>query len=215
MTHYLKTLLIYFYLTQTNSFTIVFKKNYNNLLNSRKNTAYQEKSSIPDVAKRHLMNSILLNSIYASCGPLLYGYLSFFMPQKNEGSSDGLIARDKNGNDINSNEWLKDHPYPSRELAQGLKGDPYYLITASDNNLEKFALNAICTHLGCVVPWNVAEGKYMCPCHGSQYNSEGKVIRGPAPKSLALATVESKQDRIILNTWNSIDFRTNEEPWWI
>ena len=42
MRHYLKTLLIYFYLTQTNSFTIVFKKKYNNLLNSRKNTAYQE-----------------------------------------------------------------------------------------------------------------------------------------------------------------------------
>jgi phenylpropionate dioxygenase-like ring-hydroxylating dioxygenase large terminal subunit len=26
-----------------------------------------------------------------------------------------------------------------------------------------------------------AENKFKCPCHGSQYNDEGKVIRGPAP----------------------------------
>ena len=31
------------------------------------------------------------------------------------------------------------------------------------------------------VPWNVNENKFKCPCHGSQYNKEGKVVRGPAP----------------------------------
>lgn len=31
------------------------------------------------------------------------------------------------------------------------------------------------------VPWNTTEKKFKCPCHGSQYNAEGKVVRGPAP----------------------------------
>jgi len=39
----------------------------------------------------------------------------------------------------------------------------------------------VCTHLGCVVPWNQAEKKFICPCHGSQYNDQGRVVRGPAP----------------------------------
>ena len=29
--------------------------------------------------------------------------------------------------------------------------------------------------------WVQAENKFKCPCHGSQYNAEGKVVRGPAP----------------------------------
>ena len=36
-------------------------------------------------------------------------------------------------------------------------------------------VNAVCTHLGCVVPWNKAANKFMCPCHGSQYDKNGKV----------------------------------------
>lgn len=173
-----------------------------------------------------------------------------------------------------------------------LQGDPTYLIVTQENTIEKFGLNAVCTHLGCVVPWNSvglprqrgnggqrsradevaagtprpqdhaawgtqlaravhhgrdmmadrlwrvlrrhqpwlgsgcaragctggpyvealhvslchgalirppcsawlslacglcwaaglqAENKFKCPCHGSQYNAQGKVIRGPAP----------------------------------
>ena len=175
----------------------------------------QIQTKIPDVKKRQLMNSILLNSIYASCGPMLYGYLSFFYPITNKNGGDGLIAKDRLGDDVGFKNWIENHNYPSRDLVQGLKGDPYYLITTKDNMLEKYAINAICTHLGCVVPWNVAEQKYMCPCHGSQYNSQGKVIRGPAPKSLSLAELETNDNKVILKEWTTTDFRDNSEPWWI
>ena len=182
------------------------------ILNSQKKK-YTE--PIPDIYKRKLMNDILLTSIYGSCGPLVYGYLSFFVPVTDRNSGDGIVAKDRNGDDILTQNWLKNHAYPSRELVQGIKGDPYYLITTKNEDLEKYALNAICTHLGCVVPWNAAENKFMCPCHGSQYNSEGKVIRGPAPKSLALAKIEEKDSKIYLNQWNEIDFRDNSQPWWV
>ena len=52
------------------------------------------------------------------------------------------------------------------------QGDATYLIVTGDNTIEKFGVNAVCTHLGCVVPWNQAENKFMCPCHGSQYDPQ-------------------------------------------
>ena len=63
----------------------------------------------------------------------------------------------------------------------GFQGDPTYLVVEKDKTLATFGINAVCTHLGCVVPWNQAEKKFICPCHGSQYNDQGRVVRGPAP----------------------------------
>lgn len=98
---------------------------------------------------------------------------------------------------------------------QGLKGDAHYLVVDKEGGLKDFAINAVCTHLGCVVPWNRAANKFMCPCHGSQYDADGKVIRGPAPLSLALAHVDiDGDDKVNLRPWTETDFRTDTAPWW-
>jgi cytochrome b6-f complex iron-sulfur subunit len=45
-------------------------------------------------------------------------------------------------------------------------------------------LYKICTHLGCIYPWSDAAGRFACPCHGSQFELNGKYIAGPAPRDL-------------------------------
>ncbi len=45
-----------------------------------------------------------------------------------------------------------------------------------------YAISAVCTHLGCVV--NKDESGFICPCHGSSYDLDGKVIKGAATRNL-------------------------------
>lgn len=41
-----------------------------------------------------------------------------------------------------------------------------------------------CTHLGCALQWNRAERSWDCPCHGSRFDQEGKVLNSPATDDL-------------------------------
>lgn len=169
---------------------------------------------VPDMGKRQLMNLLLLGAISLPTVGMLVPYGAFFIPAGSGNAGGGQVAKDKLGNDVLAEEWLKTHGPNDRTLTQGLKGDPTYLVVEADKTLATYGINAVCTHLGCVVPWNAAENKFICPCHGSQYNNQGRVVRGPAPLSLALVHADVDDGKVLFVPWVETDFRTGDNPWW-
>jgi menaquinol-cytochrome c reductase iron-sulfur subunit len=46
------------------------------------------------------------------------------------------------------------------------------------------AFSPQCTHLGCVYHWDDSQKFFSCPCHNSEFGTDGKVLSGPAPRPL-------------------------------
>jgi ubiquinol-cytochrome c reductase iron-sulfur subunit len=68
------------------------------------------------------------------------------------------------------------HPEKDEDRAK----DPEWLIMVG-----------VCTHLGCVPLGNKGEyNGWFCPCHGSHYDTSGRVRKGPAPKNLEIPKYE-------------------------
>lgn len=62
-----------------------------------------------------------------------------------------------------------------------------------NNNGTTTAFSAHCTHLGCKIDKMEGE-RFVCPCHGSQYDLNGKVLKGPAYKDLEIVPSEISED---------------------
>ncbi|CAN7379301.1 ubiquinol-cytochrome c reductase iron-sulfur subunit [Rhizobium sp. LjRoot98] len=55
-----------------------------------------------------------------------------------------------------------------------------------------------CTHLGCVPLGQAGDfGGWFCPCHGSHYDTAGRIRKGPAPQNLAVPTFAFATDTVI------------------
>lgn len=74
------------------------------------------------------------------------------------------------------------------ELGSGegtiVQHDGQKLAAYRDDSGAVHACSPLCTHMGCYVQWNTAEKSWDCPCHGSRFSFEGKVIQGPAVSPL-------------------------------
>ena len=80
-----------------------------------------------------------------------------------------------------------------RILPDGMT-DPIYVL-ARDNG-EFGALSPICTHRGCTV--DVSGDRLVCPCHGSTYDRDGRVLRGPAQRALTRYAVTRSGDDLVI-----------------
>lgn len=112
------------------------------------------------------------------------GAAGMFWPIKLTGFG-GIVAVPSKLNEIKMGEVL-----PVR--------DGKFYLTRSEDGL--LALYWRCVHLGCTVPWNAAQNKFMCPCHGSVYTITGQNVAGPAPRPLDIMQINISGQDITVNT---------------
>lgn len=80
-------------------------------------------------------------------------------------------------------------------LANGVNFFDGFIIIRQKQNYKAFSSK--CTHLGCSI--NKADGKILvCPCHGSQYNTEGDPVKGPANKPLQKLDFEDHENELVV-----------------
>lgn len=104
-------------------------------------------------------------------GAATYSVFRYYLIPKPDGDSKGKIS------------------IPLKDIAPGdatffeYNGSAAVLLKKQDGGLV--ALSAVCTHLGCIVQWDMSRQEFICPCHAGYFTSDGEVISGPPPRSLA------------------------------
>ena len=74
--------------------------------------------------------------------------------------------------------------------------DPLILVNAG-GKVTTFL--AVCTHEGCPLGWNQNQHLIRCPCHGSAFDTAGKVVNGPAQTPLTrLETISSRGEVLLV-----------------
>ena len=70
--------------------------------------------------------------------------------------------------------------------------------TAGEGKENWIVMIGSCTHLGCVPLGTSGEyGGWFCPCHGSVYDTAGRIRKGPAPQNLAIPQFSFTSDKVI------------------
>jgi Rieske Fe-S protein len=73
---------------------------------------------------------------------------------------------------------------------------PDNLIIVRTSEKSVTALSPECTHLGCTV--RKEPSFFRCPCHGSTYDLEGQVVRGPAERALDRYQAQLDENRVVI-----------------
>jgi len=128
-----------------------------------KRTSEEEGSS----SRRHFFSLIGWGSLIASIGGSVLASIRFFFPN--------VLFEPPRSFKIGK---LDDYP---EGTAMYLEEHVLYVFH-KDNRVR--CISAVCTHVGCTVSLDEAYNKFRCPCHGSIFDMDGKVLDGPAPRPL-------------------------------
>lgn len=114
-----------------------------------------------------------------------YAGFRFIAPRKAEGEFGGVFV-------VGAVE-----DFPPGSVTPFLEGR-FFLVRLMDGGF--LALYRACTHLGCAVPWDAEKGRFVCPCHGSEFEPDGAVLNPPAPRPLDLFAITIDAGQVSVDT---------------
>ena len=150
-------------------------------------------ASAPKVKRRDFLKlswGILAGLVTAEFGGLTMAYMQ---PRLAEGEFGSVISV---GN-------VDDFPPGS---VTHISDGRFYLSRLADGGF--LALYQRCTHLGCNVPWDQTANAFICPCHNSQFTSDGSLVNPPAPRPLDLFPVIIEDGVVKVDTGKPLNRQT-------
>ena len=122
----------------------------------------------------------MMGAITAALGIPALGYL--LVPAREKKQQNWIEAADLSKLMVNQ---------PEQVIFQRIRRDGWKVVTekaaawvVKTGEQQVVAFSPVCTHLGCAVSWDSGDKAFVCPCHTSSFSPEGKVMAGPAPRSL-------------------------------
>ena len=76
-----------------------------------------------------------------------------------------------------------------------MKTDPRDIVVGDDHY---FVAIGLCTHLGCIPAYYPDEHKFICACHGGQFDASGKVLKAPPPSPLVIPPFKVDGTKLVL-----------------
>jgi len=120
--------------------------------------------------KRRTFLGVLFFAVAALCLRMTSLAYSFLRPPKKAGTFGSVI----NAGDISDLPQLDAAPV---HVPRGR----FWLVRGKDGVT---ALHSSCTHLECLFGWDDNKEVFVCPCHGSEFSRDGRVLNGPATRDL-------------------------------
>ena len=72
------------------------------------------------------------------------------------------------------------------------------IVVVRKDATSAVAFSAVCTHQGCTVDFDSSTKGASCPCHGSAFDANGQVTRGPASRALQIYQASVGTDSIVV-----------------
>ena len=72
------------------------------------------------------------------------------------------------------------------------------VIVTLDKSGKAIAFNPTCNHQGCLVDWDQTKDQFICPCHNSIFEADGKLVSGPATESLLPLNLKLENGSILV-----------------
>lgn len=166
-----------------------------------------QKDSTPDPLKRKLLFAMGWGSLAVVCGTGIISTLRFMYPrvlfEPPAFFPIGLPHQftfsdqvDSHGVSLVMLKWKKSHRT--------------WIVLEKE---RMYAIFAKCTHLGCTPSWYEEDRTYKCPCHGSQFYSNGVNFAGPAPRPMDRFKISIAEDgQIVVDTSVLFTYRDFNNP---
>ncbi len=141
--------------------------------------------------RRTFLKTIWIGLGFIGILEIIYVIITFFLPKKSKGPEGGdkIIEAGR----VDS--------YGPGTVSTFIRGR-FYLVRLEDGGF--LAVSNKCPHLGCSVPWNDDEKRFICPCHSSVFDVTGAVIESPAPRALDLYPIKIVNNYIRVDTNQAI-----------